>query len=119
MGTFVCDRPAEAVPICRDLGTPSLGLKPIRISALHFPIDSPRALARVHSCINSGGHFEEDNLQVVRRSMKMWKGSSPDRKFRCLPALLRAKAIEFPQKNRPGEKGADTLPRQRHGFALS
>ncbi len=39
--------------------------------------------------IDSSGHYQEGNFQVVCRFVNMWKGSSSDGELRRLLALLR------------------------------
>ena len=50
--------------------------------------EDPAMLASLDR-IESSGHYQEDNLQVVCRFVNMWKGPSPDGEFRRLLSLLR------------------------------
>lgn len=51
--------------------------------------EDPAMLASLDR-VDSNGHYQEDNLQVVCRFVNKWKGSSPDGEFRRLLALLRS-----------------------------
>lgn len=59
------------------------------ITGLPFQYDGDKALLPSADRIDSGGHYEEVNLQLVCRFINFWKQATPDAEFRRLIGIVR------------------------------